>query len=279
MLGLHFLVEGITKLQDDKPFTAPFFSSARGPLAPAFKRMVWDADGLWRLNKDATVAHWDSYKNRVVRHYGFDDAQAKEADSVLKAYKDRLEWFLNDKGAAITEYHNQLHRRDENAKNDTRQLASLQVHDTRIASETKKLYVELIPPIDGLWRDLENDLNAIATPDQWKRHGRLAIGKIGRGFPDSETLDAVMPYFDVVVGICLIVGLFTRPAAILAAMFLATVFLSHFPPEPGPGSTYYHLVEMFALFAIAAVGGGRYLGLDYFLGLICCRGKKTGETK
>jgi uncharacterized membrane protein YphA (DoxX/SURF4 family) len=277
VLGLHFLVEGVTKLQDGKPFTAPFFASARGPAAPLFKSMVWDQDGKWRLNQDATLAHWDQYKSRIVNHYGFDDKQTKQADAVLSTYKSRLDWFLKDKEESIAEYENQLERRAKNAGEETRQLASLQTHDARIESETKKLYGELIPPIDGLWKDLENDLNALATPEQWKRHGRLTIGKTGRSFPDAETLDAIMPYFDVAVGVCLLLGLFTRPAAILAALFLATVFISHFPPEPGPGSTYYHLVEMMALLAIAAIGGGRYLGLDCLLGKVCCR-RKTGET-
>ena len=52
-----------------------------------------------------------------------------------------------------------------------------------------KLRAELVPPIDGLWKDLENDLNAIATQEQWERHGRLAIGKPGRALVDSETMD------------------------------------------------------------------------------------------
>jgi uncharacterized membrane protein YphA (DoxX/SURF4 family) len=282
VLGLHFFVEGYTKLTDAKPFSAPFLSSARGPLAAPFKAMVWDADGLYRLDSKGTLAHWDRYRTRITRHYGFDEGQIKDADQVLKTYKDRLSAFVRGKSEEIQEYYKWIDRRTANAKDPARQLASLQTHDARIQTETKKLYGEVIPTIDRLWQDLENDLNAIATEAQWKRHGRLEIGKIGRRFGDSETLDWLMPYFDLGVGICLLIGLLTRPAAILAAGFLATVFLSHFPPEPGPASTYYHLVELFALLAIAAIGAGRFLGIDYFFGGLkawCCPGKGARETK
>jgi uncharacterized membrane protein YphA (DoxX/SURF4 family) len=244
-----------------------------------FKGKVWDPDGLYRLDRDTTVQAWDAFRNRVVRHYGFDEKQTKRADDVLKDFTNRLNGHLSEKRDEIEEYRQWLARRDKNASDPTRQLTSLQTHDSRIATETKKLYGGIVPPIDGLWKNLEKDLNGIATDDQWKRHGWASIGKAGRHFGDSETLDAIMPYFDLAVGICLLAGLFTRPAAILAALFLAGVFVSHFPPEPGPGSTYYHLVEMTALLAVAAIGAGRYLGLDYFLGSICCRRKTTGETK
>ena len=92
----------------------------------------------------------------------------------------------------------------------------------------------------------------------------------------TETLDAVVPYFDLTVGVLLIIGLFTRPAALVAAAFLASVFFSQFPPTPGPGSTYYHLVEMLALLVLAAVGAGRFLGIDYLFGglkALCCPSK------
>jgi uncharacterized membrane protein YphA (DoxX/SURF4 family) len=282
VLGLHFFVEGYTKLADPKPFSAPFLGSSRGPLAAPFKAMVWDPDGLHRLDLKATTAHWDRYRSRIVRHYGFSADQAKQADDVLKAYKDRLNSFARSKSEEFQEYYKWIERRAANAKDPARQLASLQVHDARIEAETKKLYGELVPTIDRLWKDLESDMNGLATEVQWRRHGRLEIGKVGRRFGDSETLDRFMPYFDLAVGICLVLGFLTRPAAILGAGFLATVFLSHFPPEAGPGSTYYHLVEMMALLAVAAIGAGRFFGIDYLFGGLkawCCPGKGARETK
>jgi uncharacterized membrane protein YphA (DoxX/SURF4 family) len=282
MIGLHFFLEGVGKLQDSKPFSGPFFANAKGPLAPVYRGMVWDPDGLYRLDSAATLDHWDHYRSRIVSHFGFDDGQKKRADAALKTQSDRYKNLLGSKREEIEEYRNWLARREQNADDPVRELASLQSHDARIATETRKLWSDLIPPIDRLWKDLESDLNAIATQEQWKAHGKLAIGKVGRGTFDAETMDAVMPYFNLAVGICLLLGLFTRPAAILAAIFLASVCASQWPGSVGAAPIYYQAVEMVALLVLAALGAGRYLGLDYFLGglkAICCPAKKTGETK
>jgi len=272
-IGIHFLAEGLTKLEKPKPFSAGFFGNAKGPLAPVYKGLVWDADGLYRLDVETTLADWDAYRQRIVSHYGFDDKQQKAAADTLKRYEVRLKAFIGSKSDTIDEYRKWLDRRDANAQDKSRELASLQTHDARIAGETRKLYAELIPPIDRLWKDLENDLNAISTEEQWKRHGRLAIDKPGRRIGDSETMDRVIPWFDVAVGACLILGLFTRVAAIAGAVFLASVCAAQWPTAPGAAPIYNQAVEMLAMLVLAAIGAGRFFGLDYFIcGLrnMCC---------
>jgi len=281
-IGVHFLSEGLNKLENPKPFSGAFFSNAKGPLNWVYKGLVWDADGEYRLDPKGTLAQWDNYRNRVVSHYGFDDQQKKKADEVFKAYEGRLKQFFSVEGDTIHEYFQWVDRRKDNAKDKSRELASLQTHDARIASETRKLWSELIPPIDRMWKGLEDDLNDIATTEQWERHGRLKIGKPGRLLVDSETMDTVVPWFDLIIGGCLILGLFTRVAGLLGAAFLASVCVSQWPLSPGAIPIYYQAVEMLALLALAAIGAGRYLGLDFILGgmkAICCPAKNTGATK
>jgi uncharacterized membrane protein YphA (DoxX/SURF4 family) len=272
-IGVHFLAEGWTKLEHPKPFSGGFFGNAKGPLAPLYKNLVWDPDGVYRLDLEGTLTDWDTYRNKIVNHYGFDDKQQKAAADTLKRYEARLKQFQASKSETIEEYRLWLERRDKNATDPARKLASLQTHDARIAGETRKLYGELIPTIDRLWKDLENDLNAIATEEQWSRHGRLAISKPGRTPIDSESMDRIVPWFDVAVGACLILGLLTRPAAILGALFLASVCASQWPLAPGAMPIYNQAIEMLALLALAAIGAGRFVGLDYFLGglrNVCC---------
>lgn len=279
-IGVHFLAEGWTKLENPKPFSGGFFSNAKGPLAPLYKGLVWDADGLYRLDLDTTTEEWDTYLQRLESHYGFDEKQKMAAADLVKRYKDRLRAFLASKSDTIEEYSLWLERRDKNATDPARKLASLQTHDARIAGETRKLWTELIPPIDRVWKDLENDLNALATDEQWTQHGRLAISKPGHAFGDSESMDQIVPWFDATIGACLILGLFTRPAAIFAALFLASVCASQLAPGGMP--IYNQAVEMLALVALAAIGAGRFVGLDYFLGglrCICCPPKKTGDIR
>ena len=269
-VGWHFLNEGITKLSEPKPFSGGFFANAKGPLAPYYRNLVWDADGLYRLDEKETLAHWDDYRTRVVNHYDFNEEQAKQADGELKAYEGRLKAFLSANSSDINEYYLWVERKEKNAADPVRELTSLRAHDTRIAGETRKLWSQLVPPIDALWKDFENRLNAIATQEQWEQHGRLPIGKPGRAAMDSETMDAVVPWFDTIIGACLILGLFTAPAALLGAAFLASVCLAQWPLSPGAAPTYYQAIEMLALFALAAIGAGRYFGLDFFFSGWCC---------
>lgn len=281
-IGGHFLGEGLDKLADPKPFSGPFFGAAKGPLAPMYKGLVWDPDGLFRLDQKTAKADWDDFRSRIVGHYGFDQQQTDQAAAVLKDYTERLQTFLGANSEKVEEYYQRLDRRDKNAEDKTRLLASLQVHDAKIQADLLKMRGELLPTIDGLWRDYENDLNAIATKEQWEQHGRLTLSKPGRGTIDSLTMDAVVPYFDVAIGACLILGLFTRVAAVAGAAFLASVCASQWPGSPGAAPIYNQMVETLALLVLAAIGAGRYLGIDYFFGFLKGRSqtaKQTGAAK
>jgi uncharacterized membrane protein YphA (DoxX/SURF4 family) len=129
---------------------------------------------------------------------------------------------------------------------------------------------------------VENDLNALATDVQWTQHGRLPIGKPGRGLLDSETMDQVVPWFDTIVGACLILGFLTRPAALLGAAFLASVCASQWPLSPGAIPIHNQAIEMLSLLALAAIGAGRFLGIDFLFGglrNICFPPKKSENVK
>ncbi|MDX1944063.1 MAG: DoxX family protein [Pirellulaceae bacterium] len=279
-IGLHFFSQGVEKLGTS--FTAGFLGSAKGPFAPLYKSMIWDRDGYARLNADATAAHWDQFRNRIVAHYHFDEGQQAAAKKALEAHLRSLRAYLDEKGDDIDQYVKSVERRDANKADAARaDLASLRAHDARIDAERTQLIQPILASIDNLWKNLDNDLNALATTEQWKRHGRLAIGKIGERPFDSEFIDRLIPYFDMAVGLCLIVGLFTRPAAILGGLFLASVCISQWPGTPGAAPIYPYLIEMLALFVLAAVGAGQIAGLDFLVSGIrhYCWPKRTAAAE
>lgn len=264
-MGLHFYLEGQTKLKDKKPFSGPFFAQAKGPLAPLYRNLVWDADGYWRLNRDASFAEFDKYNARIASHYGFDDKQKKAADKIVKDFKAGLSYYLGSKNEDIKTYRNELDRRDANRENATRRaLTSLQAHDARIDNERNSLKGPILAGVDKIWKDLEEELNGVATEKQALRSGHLPISKVGQRFGDSETADAFIPYIHIAIGVLLIIGLFTRVAAIAAAVFLASVCASQWPGYGGI-PIYYQLIEMLACLALAAIGAGQFYGLDYVL--------------
>lgn len=93
----------------------------------------------------------------------------------------------------------------------------------------------------------------------------------------GQTLDKVTMWFLVGVGACLMLGLLTRLACLMAAGFLVTTYLLHppfpwFPQPPGtegnPVFVNKNAIEFLALMVLACYPTGRWLGIDALLGRI-----------
>ena len=90
-------------------------------------------------------------------------------------------------------------------------------------------------------------------------------------------VDAMNMYGLTILGFALILGLFTRYAAILGAILLLSFYLLN-PPLPGlyyttPTEGHYliinkNLIEMTALIVLALIPTGKYFGLDRFLHVV-----------
>lgn len=286
VIGIHFFQEGSSKLSNPRPFSAGFFSNAKGPLAPLYQDLVWDPDGRLRLglplendpslsghafqpDPSPTLNHWEWYRDRVIRLHGFDEDQIKRANSITKEMANRYKHYLRSESETIEEYYQQLIRRDAYAQLPERNLESLKAHDARNQGEWMKLRGPLLATIDGMWSDLERKLNEIEPQKSRIQQGWVPIGRVGEGSLSADKVDRYIPYFDLAIGVCLIIGLFTRTAAILAGLFLLSVCASQWPGYPGSAPIYYQAVEMLALFALAANGAGKWASVDSLLG--CCR--------
>ena len=283
-IGLHFLSEGLDKLSGSRPFSsAGFLGNAKGPLAPLFKGLVKDSDGYRRLDVDATVAHWTTYRDRVARHFGYDEDQVTKTESLLKKNVNHWKEFFQENEDELDQYVKQVDRRDANAaKAERAGMETLQTHDALITGERMKLKGQLLSQVDALWKNVESDFNSVATPDQRAAAGGpLPIGKLPAHGVSSDCVDIVIPWFDLIVGVCLILGIFTRTAAVLAGLFLASVCASQWPGYPSATPIYYQSVEMLALFALAAVGAGKVASVDALLcgcRRYCCPPKTAAGT-
>lgn len=240
---------------------------AKGPLTPVFHWFLYDGQGRARLDKEATLEAWEAYLEQITAHYGFDEQQKEQAQQIFENRKDQLEWFFDVNHDEIRQYFDGLDRiaryRQERGR---AQVSSLR---DQIATIEAELYGNLnswLRTIDSMWRGYEQDLNAVATADQARR-GQLKLPAPGQKILDTKRIDVIIPYFDVIVGALLILGLFTRVAALAAAGFLASIVATQWPGYPGAAETIYQQIEMFACLVLAATGAGRFAGLDYFLGL------------
>ncbi len=194
--------------------------------------------------------------------------QRQQAQAILKHHQQLLTDWLNENRVELIAHFSTAARLDgfqrdgASAAQSALEVDSLrgQVDSIR-ADRTGKLN-QWSGQVVAIWDSLENQVNALAVGPQAER-GRLAIH---RPFdqPNSKLkwINRVIPWFDTTVGVLLILGLFTTPAAIAAAAFLASVVLTQPFWIPGTTATYYQIVELAGLLVIAAAGPAFTLGLD-----------------
>lgn len=263
-IGWHFYTEGVDKYQQGTWDAKPFFSAARGPAAGQFRQLVWDWDGSLRLDVEKTKVHFATFRDRVIRHYDFDEAQKRQAKVNYVMAVEQLEWVLETNANDIEEY--ELGRdRILQLEQDRRRtgVASLAGQRDTIRAEWTAKINPVLAQIDTVWTNYEAAQNAMANQDQIAKNKPLTMGVPRNRLVDTSVINQIVPYFDMTVGVCLLVGLFTPVAALAAAGFLGSVFISQFPPTTGPGSSSYQLIECIACLVLAATGSGRFAGLDF----------------
>jgi uncharacterized membrane protein YphA (DoxX/SURF4 family) len=268
VIGWHFYREGADKIVAGDWTSAGFMRVAKGPLTPVFHWFLYDGQGRARLDEEATLKAWEAYLQRVIAHYGFDEQQTEQAEQIFESRKEQLEWFFDVNHDEIRQYFEGLDRvaryRQERGRAGVTSLRD------QIATIEGELYGNLnqwMATIDDMWVNYQRDLNALANADQARR-GQLKLPAPGQKILDTKRIDVIIPYFDVIVGAFLILGLFTRISALAAAGFLASIVATQWPGYPGAAESIYQQIELFACLVLAATGAGRFAGLDYFLGLL-----------
>ena len=276
----------MTKFQNPRPFSAVFLGNARGPWADLFHEQIWDANGLARLDQAQTQALWEAHLNAAGKRFGFDDQTRTKADRIYKRYLSQLSAFFSDNRLEIEEYRLQIERLQRDKHQATpaaaawREVDSLNGQLLKRQSELAGKRRPWLATLDGYWTGYERDISNLGDAAESVTDGRdvaFALSRPGRRWLDSRAIDRIIPWFDLIVGGLLIVGLLTRVASLAAAGFLATVVLSQWPPTTGPMSTYYHLNLMLALLVLAATGAGRIAGLDFFLNGCCSVKRKVTD--
>jgi uncharacterized membrane protein YphA (DoxX/SURF4 family) len=309
-IGWHFLFEGLDKLRSlslgptefNRPWTsATFLREAPGPAGPWLRRLSGqEPDWLdsvdvrtivrgsgWKQRleaelPDAMARDWESYRDRFVAHYHI------ERDSnLLIAYQcaqaRAVEWLDLKPGQErsatpapapspldqIKAYQRQRARINEMDQqefpafgHDVRhgQFREAQAEARRLADE---LHAGWAKQTELMHKDLEQCLD----------ESQRALGPLPEpgGAQTIDRMDRCIAWGLTLVGGCILLGFMTRPACLLAACFLALIYLAY-PPWPSlPDNARLHagsifvdqnLIEMLALLVLAMVPSGRWLGLD-----------------
>ncbi len=251
------------------------------------------SDVSWLEFKTA-AKHWDAYSDAMAKHYSFDSGQKQQAAAILKRHTSRLERHYKGVKQPFDKHGVDI----ENLRKAREELAERQKQFdeqkadplTAEQEETAKQIVSRKAALDKREGDLQKRF------DQWsailntranglQRDIRALVDKkqFTADYPmprvNKTSIDKIVTYLTLIVGVCLMLGLCTRMAATTGALFLCSVMLTQWPGAVGAQPIYNQLVETLALLVLVVTAAGRFAGLDYFLGACCAGCCGAGATK
>ncbi len=273
-VGWHFFQEGAKKFQGEGFSSQSFLLNAKGPLADFYQSFLPDRWGRDRLDQEKTLKFWQTYKDRLVAHFGFDQNQRKQADEIYRRYAARWQYYLAENQEDLEQFFLEVERL-ERAKQE--KLSNVPFQRQWIDSKRAELQSKLsgwLADLRAMEKQYEEDLHRLATREQLSR-GKYPLSDRG-----AIWIDTVIKYTVFGIGALLILGLLTRLASLAGMMFLISVIASQPPWVPGAQTMffYYQVVEVLAFLVLFAMAAGQFAGLDFVIRgmyLRCCPPKHS----
>jgi uncharacterized membrane protein YphA (DoxX/SURF4 family) len=294
---------------------APFFRDMAGDLdKQALERLTPrplqpgdDPERTPPVNRfpAALSDEWEAHFERFAGHYSLNQQQRQKARAVLVSQKDQTAlWLLKGEKVVrksfpsgvveakqttpqrVADYEKKLAEIDEilqkelpafgedvrkaglrNARADVARMRSELMND--LNEQTAKMHAALLALLDENQKQLDSPKETLSAWQFWT-------------WPRMELIDWGTRWLLVVVGACLLLGLFTRLACLAGACFLFMIYTA-MPPLPGmpealrsEGSYLFvnkNLIEMIALLVLSTTSSGRWLGLDGLLYVLLGRSR------
>lgn len=196
--------------------------------------------------------------------------QKQQAKEILEIHVDELDYWFAVNRIELLAYFETADRvkgfdRDGASKEKVAvYVDSLRDQVTSISYDRDKQKNGWAGEVEAIWDSFESEINGLATDAQAKKKPL----ELHRPFKQSNSklrwINQIIPWFDLTVGVLLMVGLFTRLASLCGAAFLLSVIATQPPWIPGTQPTYLYAIEFMALVVIFATVAGRMGGLDFF---------------
>jgi uncharacterized membrane protein YphA (DoxX/SURF4 family) len=303
-LGCHFLYEGVWKIKHADEFTAePFLSMAKGPLAGYFYAMIPDQYGRQRLSvekekdekgkpfafvdTEPVAARWSEIRQNLVSYLdpgppasdharGVHEKFKSDSKETLEQFQKSLKDYFADQelATAMEAYFASLDRSEKDPEKG--QDASFQKE--RRWNRMLELRGEAKVWIDELQSREQAFLNALRAqmpPEYQARVSTLPGTWKPWKWSQMQLINFAVTYGITAIGLCLILGLFTRLSALGGAAFMCFVVMTQpawpafYPPDlPQLGHALLinkDFLEMVSLLVIASSAVGRWGGLDHFI--------------
>lgn len=131
-------------------------------------------------------------------------------------------------------------------------------------SELQEYKAELIPPVKAMDSELRTSAVSLLTEEQ------KAKGALPKQPEKIDQINQLTIWCLIVLGVLLMVGFFSRVAALAGAGMLISFYLVSpplpgLPPSPGPEHELFinkNMIEAFALMALVFVPSGTWFGVD-----------------
>lgn len=231
---------------------------------------IWkDAYGKFRLG-DASLFDGNAEAAEI---------QRVEAERLTRRYKDEIDGYLGENMVDILRYFGSL-RRYEEAVDKADNVAEHQKE--RNWTQQGELYSEVkgwIKALNGAVSNYSDTFYEIVLTDAQRE-----LGDMHEDFTFNDFLTLMLTVSLTAIGFCLIIGAFSRPAAIGGACFMCFVVASQpnwpsiYPPSPAVTGHALLInkdfIELVALLVVAAVGAGRWGGFDGLIEPFCMKGMK-----
>jgi uncharacterized membrane protein YphA (DoxX/SURF4 family) len=303
-LGCHFLYEGVWKIKHGDEFSAePFLSTAKGPLSNLFYGMIPDQYGRQRLavetskDKDGKpfecvdtepiAARWGEIRQNLVTYFNPGPPAGEDAKKTYESFKSDtketlekhqalLEKYFAEKDTveAIKVYFQSLDRFENDP--ESRQDAPFQKE--RRWNRMMELRGEAKVWIDEVQNREQALISALhdQIPDEYRSKVTTLPGNWKPWkWSQMQLINFAVTYGITAIGICLLLGFFTRLSALGGAAFMCFVVMTQpawpaiYPPDlPQLGHALLvnkDFIELIALVVIATSAVGRWGGLDHFV--------------
>jgi uncharacterized membrane protein YphA (DoxX/SURF4 family) len=191
--------------------------------------------------------------------------------------------YLAGEAGAIAEWEHELFRLQQaEASAGAKEIPFETARIDEKRAETRAASNAWIAQVRDIERAYFNDLRGLLTPEQ--AANPTVVESVDDALADStrrtiHRVDIAVTCVVIGVGVCLMLGLFTRLAAVAGIAFLVMVMASQPPWVEGAKLDvfYYQLVEAAALVVLLVSAAGRWAGLDFIIRALL--GKCCGRTK
>jgi len=295
-IGWQFLYEGLWKqhaAHGTDPWTAAgYLKNAKGPFRATFRNMVDDPYDYYKLDAGKVQARWKQWQQLFESHYPTLDANQKgrlnklvaESVAKLKTTLSNPEWagVTNEKYKGTVDYRREgeidLYKTmvtKYEAKLKEVKVDFQQNHLDKLWADLEAKRKELTGPVDALTADLQQSATKLLNLEQ------IARGPSPQPTSKIDSINSQTIWGLTIFGFCLIVGLFSRTAALGAAWMLLMFYLvvppwPGVPEAPGPEHSFIvnkNFIEIVACLALASLPSGRWFGLDALIHRFVLRGK------